>query len=240
MRNAALASSLLLLGACHAGAHDNGNESHASVARSFQVGAFDKISLEGSPDVIVAVGGQASVRAEGDSEMMERLEITAENGELKIRVRDRSGWSWGSHHRGITVHVTLPALAAASIAGSGDMRIDRVQGQRFAGTISGSADMEIGELRVAEANFNVSGSGGVRAAGAVPRMSASLAGSGDIDLGRLEAADATLSLAGSGDIGIRATHSAAIQLNGSGDVNVTGPAQCTISKSGSGDARCGG
>jgi hypothetical protein len=239
MRSAALASSLLLLGACHAGAHDSGNVAHASAQRSYQVGAFDRISLEGSPDVIVAVGGQASVRAEGDSEMMERLEITAENGELKIRVRDRGGWSWGSH-RGITVHVTMPALAAASIAGSGDMRIDRVQGQRFAGTISGSADMNIGELRVAEANFNVSGSGGVRAAGAVPRMAASLAGSGDIDLGRLEAVDATLSLAGSGDIGIRATHSAAIQLNGSGDVNVTGPAQCTISKSGSGDARCGG
>ncbi len=234
-----LLSSVLLLGACHAGGSAEGTGPTAQ--RGFEVGAFDRIALAGSHDVIVTVGGAPSVRAEGDAEALERLEIGVEGGQLRIGNRGNSGWSWfGGHRRGITVHVTVPALAGASIAGSGDMRIDRVEGPRFAAAITGSGDMDIANLRVGEASFSVTGSGGIAAAGSAQRSSASVTGSGDLDLGRLEAANATIALAGSGDISLRATETAAIELRGSGDVTVGGPARCSISKSGSGEVHCGG
>lgn len=230
MRAAMFAGALALVAGC-AGAS-------AQTQRSFQVGAFDRISLAGSPDVVVAVGGQPSVRAEGDADTIERLEIAVVDGELRIGMRPGSGF-WG-HGRGVTIHVTVPALRAASIQGSGDMRVDRVEGARFAAQIAGSGDLDVTALRVGEASFSVRGSGGISAAGAAPRATLNVAGSGGLSLGGFEAGDAAISLAGSGDIALRATRTAAIQLNGSGDVDIAGPARCTISKTGSGDVRCGG
>lgn len=232
MRSAILAGAALLAGACSDGAR-------GTARRDFQVGAFDRIELAGSPDVVVTVGGRPSVRAEGDADTLDRLEIVAENGALRIGMRSGAG-SWFGHHGGVTVHVTVPSLQGASIAGSGGINIDRVEGPRFAADVTGSGDLDVASLRVAEASFSVHGSGGVRAAGAAQRATGTLVGSGDLHLGGFEAGDATIALTGSGDIDLRATRTAAIELSGSGDVTIAGPAHCTIAKSGSGGVRCGG
>ena len=240
MRTIALLSAAAIVTACHSAGSAEGTGPVAQ--RDFPVaGAFDKIALAGSPNVIVTVGPAASVRAEGDAELLDRLEITNDNGQLRIGLRNSAGswFSWNSHQR-LTVHVTLPALAAATIAGSGDMRIDRVQGPAFAASVTGSGDMNVAALTADQASFTVTGSGDISAAGHARQASASVTGSGDLHLAQLETETATIALAGSGGIGLRATQTAAVDLRGSGDVNIAGPARCTISKSGSGDVHCGG
>ena len=241
MRSLFLTAALAMTAACNAGAQSGQGADNAAgprTSRNFQVGAFDKINLAGSPDVVVAVGGQPSVRAEGDAADLERLEITVVNGELRIGMRPGSS-SWFGSHRGIRVHVTVPSLQAAAIQGSGDINIDRVQGQAFSATVGGSGDLDVGQLRVANASFSVTGSGGIRAAGGAPRASATLNGSGDLSLSAFETADATVALIGSGDVALRATGTASVQLTGSGDVTIAGGARCTIAKTGSGDVSCG-
>jgi hypothetical protein len=241
MRSAAILIGPVLamaLAACSAGAQEGGGGE--SARRDFQVGQFQSISLTGSPDVIVTVGGAPSVRAEGDSRLVERLDIRVENGDLRIGFREDSSWSFGfSRERSVTIHVTVPTLSAATLTGSGDVRIDRVQGDRFAGTVTGSGDLQVGQLRAAYTAFSVTGSGAIRAAGAAQRAQVELAGSGDIDLGGFEIRDATVSLHGSGDVTAKATATARVTLMGSGDVAITGPARCQIEKRGSGDVRCG-
>ena len=133
--------------------------------RDFQVGAFDKIALAGSHDVVVTVGGAASVRAEGDAEALERLEIRVENGAAQDRhaaaAAAGSGPSWPRHrprHRaGARPAPRSPARATCASTGS--------RAQRFAASVAGSGDIEIGALRVAEASFSIAGSGDIRAAG---------------------------------------------------------------------------
>lgn len=229
---------VVLAAACSAGAQPG--ESHArgeQGQRSFEVGAFESVSLEGSHDVVVAVGAAPSVRAEGDAAALERLDIRVENGALKIGTR-RGSW-FGGHRGHVTVYVTAPAINAASIGGSGDMRIDRVEAQRFAASIGGSGDMEIGALRTARADFSVAGSGGIRAAGTAEETDISIAGSGNIALDALESRRADVSVAGSGDVSLRASETVSASIVGSGDVTVHGTARCTVSKLGSGDLRCG-
>ncbi len=239
MRTLGLLAAAAFVTACHAAG--SAEEAGPVVQRDFPVaGTFDRIALAGSPDVVVTVGGQPSVRAEGEAEMLDRLEIVNENGQLRIGLKHSAGswFNWGSH-RGITVHVTLPALAGASITGSGNMRVDRVQGPAFAGAVTGSGDLSIAALTAEQASFTITGSGDITAAGRAHQATGSVNGSGDLRLAQLETAAATLAVAGSGNIGIRATETAAVELRGSGDVTVAGPARCTISKSGSGDVRCG-
>ncbi|HST37186.1 MAG TPA: head GIN domain-containing protein [Allosphingosinicella sp.] len=232
----------VLAAACSAGNAQNSGDHQAGGEqgrRDFTVGAFEKVALEGSHDVVVTVGGQPSVRAEGDAEAIERLDIRVENGSLRIGTRPESR-SWFGHRGRVTIYVTAPALNGASIGGSGDMRIDRVQAQTFAASVAGSGDMEIGALRARVASFDIAGSGDIRASGEAEQASLAIAGSGDLALDGLQTRRASISVAGSGDVAVQASESVEGSLIGSGDVTVRGSARCNLSKSGSGDIHCGG
>ena len=232
-----LMGAVLLLGACTASGHEG--EARATGQRSFEVGAFDRIALAGSYDVVVTVGAAVSVRAEGDAKRLEQLDIRVEDGQLRIGNRERRGWRWSGDHGRVTVHVTVPALAGAAVAGSGDMRIDRIEGEAFTAAVAGSGDLDVASLRVERASFSIAGSGNLRAAGAAARTEISVVGSGDADLAGLDSRTAAVTVMGSGDARLRATETASVTLMGSGDVAVTGGARCSVNKHGSGDVQCG-
>lgn len=245
MRLAAILMSGLAVAACSMGANAQEDEGSAGrsgtpVQKSFALSGFDAVGSAGSQDVIVTVGGQHSVRAEGDSEVIERLDIKVEDGTLKIGHKKGSNWpiGWGKDRPKTRIFVTLPAIRSAAVAGSGDMKIDKVQGDAFAASVAGSGDIEIAQMQVGEAKFSVAGSGDIKAAGTAQRSSASVAGSGDIDAGGVQVRTASVSIAGSGDIRIHASETADISIVGSGDVEVGGSARCNVNKRGSGEVRC--
>jgi hypothetical protein len=229
---------VLMLGACSMGEASEGQGQRG--ARNFQVGAFDRISLTGSPNVVVAVGQAPSVRAEGDSALLEKLEIEVVNGVLRIGYK-KGDWSlgWGKDHGPVTVHVSTAALRGAEVAGSGDLKIDKVEAGDFAGDIAGSGEIQLASLRARHASFSIAGSGGVTASGTADTAEFEIAGSGDVDAGGLQVRTAKVSIAGSGNVETRATQSATVDIMGSGDVVVTGGAKCSVNKAGSGDVRCG-
>ena len=241
MRKAMLLAAIFGLAACNyvADAQQRGNSSGQSSQRSYNLSGFNAVSVSGPYNVIVTVGPGHSVRAEGDTELLERLEVEVEGRSLKIRTR-KGEWNRIATRGKATVHVTLPAIEAASIAGSGDMRIDQVEGRNFSASIAGSGDMDVASLRVGEAKFSVAGSGAIRAAGSAGQSNVSVAGSGDVDLDRLETRTASVSIAGSGDVRARASDTARVSIMGSGDVSIGGSATCSVSKMGSGSVRCGG
>lgn len=242
MRSLIILASTAALAACGMTADAQEGGSGETTRRGFTVGAFDSVGLAGSHDVIVTVGGAQSVRAEGDPKILEKLDIRVEGTTLKIGTQKGFSWSSGfmRNRRPVTVYVTVPSLNAAAVAGSGDIKIDKVEGERFKGAVAGSGDLQIAAMRVGGAEFAVAGSGDVRASGSAQRVTAKLAGSGDVDLSGLEARDAEVSLAGSGDVRARATGTANISIMGSGDVSMAGGAQCSIKKRGSGEVMCRG
>jgi len=241
MRAALLASALALIAACGAGAQQNrggsGSTAAARTSRNFQIAAFDRISLTGAANVVVAIGGQPSVTAEGDPALIDGLDINVVNGELRIGMKPGN---WSGNHGGLTVRVTAPGLQAAALSGAGDMRIDHVQGQVFAATVGGAGDLDIGELRVGRASFNLSGQGRLQAAGGARQVDAALGGAGTLSLTDFEARDASVTLSGTGHVAMRATGTAQVQLSGVGDVEISGGARCTVARSGLGQVRCGG
>lgn len=242
MRSAMILLSTFALAACNMAADaQEGPGDGSSVRRDFSVGDFDAVGLAGSHDVVVTVGGAASVYAEGDPDVIDKLDIRVENGTLKIGTQKGVRWSEGfwRNRRPVTVHVTAPAIRAASVAGSGDMSIDRVQGDSFNGSIAGSGDMQIAALQVGRAKFSIAGSGDIRAAGEASSTDVSIAGSGDVDLSGVRARRASVSVVGSGDVRANATETADVSVMGSGNVTMAGGARCTVSKRGSGDVRCG-
>ena len=210
-----------------------------TVDRTYQVAAFDRIEAGGPYDVTVTSGGQPGVTARGGANFLDETEVTVVDGLLRIRPKKKNlRWSWSDDDSKVRMTVTTGALRGAAIAGSGNMRVDRVSGGDFKGAVAGSGNLSIDRVDAGKAAFSIAGSGEVRAAGKAQSLDVNIAGSGDVDLSGLEAVAADVSIAGSGNVRARATGTAAVSIMGSGDVVMTGGAKCSVSKQGSGNVRC--
>ena len=213
--------------------------SGSGTTRNFAVSDFTGLSLRGSDDVDVRVGTGFSVRAEGSSTELDKLKIERVGDTLRIGRKNRNGFSWGDSED-VKVFVTMPRIAAAGIAGSGDMTIDRVEGQRFDGDTAGSGSLTVAMIGVREAKLSIAGSGDMALKGTAERLTVDIAGSGDVDAAGVKAKGASVSVMGSGGVRADVTGAATVSMMGSGDVDLGKGAKCAISKMGSGAVKCGG
>jgi hypothetical protein len=234
---AAVVATSAALAACQVHAHDGG----ATVSRSYQVGNFQQIEVAGPYDVEVRTGSNPGVSARGSEKLLERTEVVVQGDKLLIRPERQSGWFHfgSSSHGNAHFTVTVPQLSGATIAGSGDIRVDRVTGQKFEGTVAGSGGIHVAAVEVQSLKLSIAGSGGVKAgAGKAQSAEFEIAGSGDLDAGAVQTQQLKVSIAGSGGVHAHSSGTADVSIMGSGDVDVTGGAKCSISKQGSGDVRC--
>lgn len=222
----------------HSSAKDDDGLASSSqgTARNYQVTDFTAVALRGPDDVAVTVGHNFVVRASGPSDQLDQLKITKDGDTLMIG--RKSGSSGSISSRRIKVFVTMPSIAAATIAGSGDLSVDRAAVTSFKGTIAGSGDLSLGRIAVDDATFSIPGSGDITVAGTANTVSFTIAGSGDIDAAGLTAGNATVSTVGSGDVTARIIGNAKVSIVGSGDVNLGPDATCDVNKVGSGDVVC--
>lgn len=237
-----LITALLPLAACHASWDHDGSAGHQAkpsgvgATRTYDATGFTAVDLRGSDDVDVKVGGAFSVTAEGDSKLLEELEISVSNGTLRIARKGNSHWSWGDQPA-IRVHVTMPSLNAATVSGSGDMTVDKASGD-FKGAIGGSGNLTVGTVAGGAVDLAIGGSGDLKVSGTATKLSAAVAGSGDIDFDGLTATSASVSVVGSGSVRGKVAGPVDVSIAGSGDVDLSGGAKCRVSKVGSGEANC--
>ena len=212
-----------------------------TVERNYQVGGFERIEVAGGYDVEVHTGTAPSVHAKGPEKDLERLVIEVKGDRLLIHPRESRGMfhvGWRNHGK-TTISVTVPQLRSADVAGSGDIRIDNVHGDNFAGKIAGSGGLSLDNVEVKTLDFSIAGSGSAQGKkGRAQNVSLNIAGSGDIDTKGVASETASVSIAGSGNVVAHASGTASVSMMGSGDVDLTGGAKCSISKHGSGDVRC--
>lgn len=197
---------------------------------------FDSVSLRGPDNVVIELGEEYNIRTGGGDEVVDRLEFEIRRDTLRIGRESNRGISISGD--AATVYITMPALNGATIAGSGDMRIDRAESAEFEASIAGSGSMEIAALEAERAEFDIAGSGDMRVAGTVTDLEIGIAGSGDIEAAALRTERADIDIAGSGNVDLYATGQVRGSLIGSGDVRVTGGAECQSSAIGSGRLRC--
>ena len=241
MRKLVAAAVIAATAATSACSRDRTEDGGPTVARNYQIGNFDGIEVAGPYNVTVRTGTGPTVSARGSQKLIEHMVVEVKDGKLLIHSQRQKGWfrtNW--HFRGkVDLAVTVPQLREATIAGSGDIAIDRVAGDRFEGTVAGSGGLDVAALEVQTLKLAIAGSGAVKAAGGKAQSASyDIAGSGDIDAKGIQLQTAEVSIAGSGSVAANASGTADVSIVGSGDVEVTGGAKCTIDKAGSGDVRC--
>lgn len=235
-----LIAAMLPLAACHANA--DRKEGHAAQpqgsggSRSFTVASFDSIDLRGPDDVDVKVGPNFSVTAEGDKAVLDTLDIRVVNGDLRIG-REKTGTWFGKDDGAVRIHVITPQISDTTIAGSGNLTVERVEGDVDV-VIAGSGNLVIGAMHATDAELSIAGAGDMKVAGSTQRLKASIAGSGDIDATGLTATSGDISIAGAGSLRGKVKGDAEVKILGVGDVELTGGARCKTRAIGPGEVRC--
>jgi len=174
------------------------------------VAGFSRIDLTGSNKVSVVVGGRQSVVVHADSNLLDRVTTRVVAGTLLIGTTGSF-----TTRNPMSVEISVPALAALTLSGSGQISASGINSPGL--TVS------------------LSGSGALDASGAVARLDVALGGSGQAQLSQLAARDVRAVLTGSGLIRVTATTSLDAAVPGTGAVIYGGtPPHLTTSITGTG------
>jgi hypothetical protein len=221
--------------------HERSEDPGPVVQRSFQVGNFTEVEVAGPFDVDIRTGGNPGVSARGNRALIDRLEVEVRGNKLVIHPKSEHRWFGGWHStvgKG-SISVTVPMIEAATLAGSGDLNVDNVRGDRFDGKIAGSGGLKLGTVEVGTLKLGIAGSGGATAGqGKAQQAEYEIAGSGNVDAQTLQVQTLKVSIAGAGDVKAHASGTADVSIMGAGDVTVMGGAKCDAHKMGSGNVNC--
>ena len=126
MRKSIAAAVIVASAAVAACGQSHAEDGGPNTSRSYQVGNFQQIEVAGPYDVDIRTGANPSVAGEGPQGLLERTTVEVRGNKLVIRPQEHKGWFGGWSSKG-KAHftVTVPQLRGATIAGSGDIRVDR-------------------------------------------------------------------------------------------------------------------
>lgn len=202
------------------------------VSKARSLAPFSKLRIDGPIDVRLQPGSAESALVQADDNIEALIRTEVEGDTLVVGLQP--GASFSTRHD-IRVRVDFKQLQALQIRGSGDVHLDRVQGERFELDINGSGDVHIGLLQVRDLRARLSGSGDLQVAGSAERQDFELSGSGDVAAAALSGKQVRARISGSGDLSLGVADEIDAELSGSGDLAYRGRPKVKSSISGSGE-----
>ena len=194
-----------------------------------------EIVLAAPDNVIVTHGAALDIDVTGDQAAVDAMRFHLEKDALAISRAKDSGKDLGR----ATVRVTMPSLKAMVLAGSGTIEADRMD-ENADVTVAGSGSVKVAKMDVSSLDVTIAGSGDFEATGSTDKLDLTVAGSGSSKMGGLKAGSADISVVGSGDAEFDSDGTVDASIVGAGSVTVNGNATCTVSSVGSGKLTCKG
>ncbi len=203
-----------------------------TVSRHLAVLPFTSIALYGSHKVYVKQGERQEVIVEGQSNIIDRLDLYVKNGRWNIQIRECT-----RRHDKLIFYITVPDLNAFIVNGSGEIIIEDlflVDEARI--DINGSGSINA-HLEGKKLSSEITGSGDIRLKGAADHASFRIEGSGKYQAFDFPVKTSSVHIGGSGKAHISASEKLDVRIAGSGEVYYKGLPTVTTSISGSGKVR---
>ncbi|WP_375206730.1 head GIN domain-containing protein [Hyphococcus sp.] len=184
-------------------------------SQTYDFSGFTEIDASAGVDVEVTVGGAYSVRAEGESEALERLRIERDGSALEIgRTRNSSFFSPGRKWR-VTVYVTTPELNGVDVSSGADVNAEGIDAGDFSASVSSGADAVL--------------------SGRCGTIKADGSSGADLDAENLRCENAVADVSSGADLILYASESLEADASSGGDITVYGsPKNTNIDKSSGG------
>jgi hypothetical protein len=215
----------------------------AAERRGYSVTGFDRIQVQGPFVVRVTTGSGSSAYAEGDNRAINEISVQVMGSTLRVR-RNLSS-NWGGYPgerdtRSAILYLTTHELEQATVIGTGDLEIDRMEGGRLLVSLGGNGRLAVGEVEADHIALAVTGAGVMEVGGHAETGRVTVEGPGTVLASGLTIENLTVNLNGPGSIEVAAEREANVTSVGNGVVTILGDAACTDRSVGSGQVSCGG
>lgn len=204
--------------------------------RSFMVGNFERIRVDGPFEVRVTSGGSPRASASGDPRALDQLDVHVDGTTLVVGTgvrqlqRDAPALP--------VVVISVPQLRAALVNGGGHVQVAGMRGQRVDLGVNGAGRLEVSAVEADQLVLTLTGTGAATLAGRAAKARFNSNGAGTIEASGLAAGDLVVYASTAGSTRATALHTAEVTAMGVGEVVVEGAAACTAH--GPGPVRCAG
>ena len=202
--------------------------------------SFETIEVGTDVDVEVVTRAPVSAVATGSADALDRLTLETRDGRLVIGEKKYAGDENRRTPPGpVTIRVNAANLRAATLAGAGSLRIDRLKGARVTIGLRGPGRVSVDAIDADRLSVAMIGNGTMTLAGKAKQGQMTLSGAGVVDAGKLAVDDLVSDSEGAGDHILNAVKTAAVTTRGVGKTVVLGRPACTVRNLGSGTVSCG-
>jgi hypothetical protein len=191
--------------------------------------SFDEVDVGGVFETsITVVDGPPTVEITVDDNLVDRLDVSVDGGELKIETN--GGMDFGVDP---TVVITMPELTELDVEGAASVFVTGAKTTSLAVDLSGATDVDI-ELDVTSLDIDGSGASSITAKGTATELTMDLSGASSADLSGVAIETVSLDLSGSSDAIFGETAEVSGDLSGAATIEV--PEETSVSVESSGGA----
>lgn len=109
--------------------------------KNFNIEGFSEVDSSAGVTVIISVGGDYEIRAEGSADSLEWLRVEKKDRVLEIGRKTRN-WTFKRQEKP-TVYVSMPRLTGVDASSGSDISADNVDAGNFSIDVSSGADVRV-------------------------------------------------------------------------------------------------
>jgi hypothetical protein len=189
----------------------------AAAQRRWTPAAFQALQTDVAATLELVPAVQASVLAEAEPKVLERLRVEVRAGVLHLE----SVGAWQTQQP-VTLRVGYATLESLRLGGTVEARVQGPRAPEFELRCSDSAGVELRDLDTQSCRVLSGGSGTVRLAGRCQRLAVEANGSGDVLAAGLAAQDARVRAGGSATVEVAAAAALNVHVAGAATVRYKG------------------
>lgn len=206
--------------------------------RTYALGAFDRLDVEGSARVRLVQGERDQIFIAGGEDVQSKVEV--ERNGKRLEIRPSGSWKFWNSKR-LQIDVEVRELRELSLSGATDLVANgTIKTDKLNINISGAGHLRFDDLQADQLRFDISGAGDGQLAGAVGSLGISVSGKGKLLAEQLKAGKANVSISGIGDAKLWVTEELRVSISGVGSVDYWGKPELRKSTSGFGSVNARG
>ena len=214
----------------------------AAKERSFVLGGFERIVVEG--DIVVEIATDASPRAsaEGTQDQLDRVQLNRSDSTLTVRLVSpvRTGRDRSANSGPIVVSLATRRLSEIVLKGNGVVEAGTLDDRTVRVLLTGNGQITVGDVEADQLYVNIVGAGTLTMnGGAVREGNVQLSGPANWQAGPLTFERLDLDHSGPANSVAQVEEFARITNNGTGQIDISGTANCDIRSTGSARIVCG-
>ncbi len=191
-------------------------------ARTYNLGRFNKINLQGAYRVIVKQGNEFHVEASGPRDLVDNLIINVRNNELQAKIKDfRALRFLDSDYHDIILHVTTPELSALRLGGAITADVNGFNDDRLSIKLSGASSARV-ESSPRELKADLSGACELMLLGEAGQLNAEASGASELKADQFITREAHIQTSGSSGARVHVTEQLYANASGVSSIQYSG------------------